>query len=541
MWEIIEVPNQIVYQDTLKVAPMIAAFFAYLNLSEDASRQLIDQTPIFHQPRLYHDLIKAKKRIEQAVLNQEKILIYGDYDCDGMLATTILLLAIESLGQTPSYYIPNRFVDGYGITPERVQQFHEKGYSLIITVDNGISAHEAINIAESLGVDVIVTDHHLPSSQPVSAPYVIHPLLSDQLEFKHISGGTVAYKLACSLLNKHHPYLWTLAMITTISDMMPLIDENHSIVKQGLHLLNKYQFDTLKPFFSSFPVVPRDISFKFIPVINTVGRMPEKLNPNNVVKYLAQKMDETMSNNFVEELKALNMTRKSLVEKELVRFKAACQDDIICIFDDTLHEGLTGLIASRFVNQYQKPTFVFALNDSKTIYKGSARSLGAFTLPDVFEALEDLLVTSGGHDYAGGLSLAIEDKEEFVEALSELSEVIETREPVLKGLLIDEPLTLEAVIAFESLQPFGYQFEKPSWILEHAVIGQVTPLKEGKHIKLSLSHLGQVFDAMIFNCKDSSAFIQGRTLSLIGDLSINTFMNQSKITFTVQDYQIEDN
>ncbi len=535
MWDIIEPENTQAYQDTLKVAPLIAAFFAYLNLTEIEARRRLEQVPMFHAPQLYHDLVDAKKRILKAIETNEKMMIYGDYDCDGMLATTILRLGIESVGGKPDFYIPNRFIDGYGMTKKRVQQCFDEGYSLMITVDNGIVAHEAIDHAIMLGMDVIVTDHHQHNGHPVQATFVVHPLLSDGLPFKTVSGGVVAYKLACSLMGKHHPYLWTLAMITTISDMMPFVDENHSIVKQGLHLLNKYQFETLSPFFRTFPVSCKDISFQLVPVINTVGRMPDQLDPCLLVEYLSQKMDHSKQTAFQQSLKSLNQTRKNMVEKEIGRFSEACQNDIICIFDDALHEGLTGLLASRFVNQYQKPTFVFALDHSKTIYKGSARSIEGFLLPDVFEALEDLLLTSGGHHLAGGLSCLKEDAKAVQEALGELTELIEPVTIKPKGIHINGPILIEDVLAFESLAPFGYQFEKPKWILTNVTILSITPLKEGKHLKLWIDHMGQQFDAMVFNFNKQVVFEPNMQIDLLGELTINTYRNQSNITFIVDD------
>ena len=194
---------------------------------------------IYHDFSLFEEADMTLERIHEAIENEEKICIYGDYDCDGILATTILVQAFKELGVQVGYHIPNRFDDGYGLNIERVEQMAKRGYSLIITVDNGVKAFEAVERANELGIDVIITDHHQFDADLPDACTFIHTKLSPDYPFKEISGGFVAYKLASALLQKQDKYLYCLAAITTISDMMPLLDENRSLVKKALTFMNE--------------------------------------------------------------------------------------------------------------------------------------------------------------------------------------------------------------------------------------------------------------------------------------------------------------
>ena len=224
---------------------LLAKIFAQREYNEQDVQGHTSKRLIYHDFSLFLDADLVLDRIQEALENDEKICIYGDYDCDGILSTTILVQAFLELGKKVGYHIPNRFEDGYGLNKERVQQMYEKGYSLLITVDNGIKAYEAIDLANELGIDVIVIDHHDYDELP-DACAIIHTKMSSDYPFKEICGGFLAYKLASSLLGKHDKYLFSLAAITTISDMMPLVDENKSLVSRGLQFMNEEKYFQLE-------------------------------------------------------------------------------------------------------------------------------------------------------------------------------------------------------------------------------------------------------------------------------------------------------
>ncbi|MFQ9633488.1 MAG: DHH family phosphoesterase, partial [Coprobacillus cateniformis] len=280
-YKIIEPKKYQDIQNQYQVNSLLAKVIDIHEYDQETLQTLLSPRLIYHDFSLFEEADMTLERIHEAIENEEKICIYGDYDCDGILATTILVQAFAELGVQVGYHIPNRFDDGYGLNAARVKQMAQRGYSLIITVDNGVKAFDAVECANELGVDVIITDHHQFDNDLPDAMSFIHTKLSPEYPFKEISGGFVAYKLASALLEKQDKYLYCLAAITTISDMMPLLDENRSLVKKALTFMKSEKYPSLELLLGDQQsYTTTTIGFTIAPKINSFGRLPELCNPN---------------------------------------------------------------------------------------------------------------------------------------------------------------------------------------------------------------------------------------------------------------------
>lgn len=535
-YKIIE-PDYLKVQNKYHFNPLLSKVIAKQDFDDKTIESLFNPRLIYHDFSLFEEADITLDRIEEAIVNEEKICIYGDYDCDGILATTILVQAFLERGVNVGYHIPNRFEDGYGLNVERVKQMAEKGYTLIITVDNGVKAFDAIECANELGVDVIVTDHHQFDTDLPDACSFIHTKLSPDYPFKDISGGFVAYKLASALLGRQDKYLYCLAAITTISDMMPLIDENRSLVKRAfifmqeekylpfeLLLGNQQKYDT------------QSIGFIIAPKINSFGRLPELCNPNILVKYFLKNAPRELLMQVSQKATEINTKRQTLTTKLYDHAQFDENDPFMYYASSSLHEGIIGLIASKYTRAYEKPSFVMHYDEDSGIYRGSARSVDGFSLHDFFIKHSDQLLAYGGHSLAGGFSLDQEHYQSFYELLkAELKDKkLETETEVI---MIDEnDLNISYIESFRMLEPFGMCNEEPLFILKNVPVSSYIPLSEGKHLKLEIQYdrvklYGLYFHhgSMIQELKEK------KSINLIGTLAINEFRNQKTINFHIKD------
>ena len=517
------------------VNSLMAKVIESKNLDQKQFESLMDQHLIYHDFSLFEESDETIERIEEAIAQHEKICIYGDYDCDGILATAILVQAFHERGVEVGYHIPNRFTDGYGLNVERVKQMAEKGYHLIITVDNGIKAFEAIEKANELGIDVIVTDHHAFDGEVPIAYSIIHTKMSPSYPFKEICGGFIAYKLAAEILHHHDPYLFSLAAITTISDMMPLLDENRSLVKRGLLFMNQYKYRPLELLKGSRDYDVTTIGFTIAPRINAFGRLPELVNPVFLVKYFLKETDVAYQEKMASMASQINSKRQSMTAslyKEAVK-----ETDQPCLFygSQDMHEGLVGLVAGKYTREYEQPAFVMNYNPKKEIYKGSARGIEGFNIYDFFKKHENLFVQYGGHAMAGGFTITKENYPKVLDALLKDIEhcSFESTESVIPVTLSD--ITIPNVQTLEKLAPFGQENETPLFILEDVPCTRVDRLSEGKHLKIHLA--SEETTALAFNKGQLyDEIVHKETLTIVGTLSINIFRGIKSINFIIQDF-----
>lgn len=500
-------------------------------------QQMVNPRLIYHDFSLFSEGEMALERIEEAIAGHEKICIYGDYDCDGILATAILVQAFRERGVSVGYHIPHRSLDGYGLNVERVRQIAGKGYKLIITVDNGMRAHEAVDTANELGVDVIITDHHsFDEDQLPEAMSIIHTELSIDYPFKSICGGFIAYKLAAALLGHHDKYLYTLAAITTISDMMPLLDENRSLVKRGLSFMNEEHYEALELLLGNQKhYTAQVIGYTIAPKINSFGRLPEIINPNIMVRYFLKDAPHPLRVKVAQEAITINSKRQTMTTQQ---YKVALEEDHeTCLFAGRadFHEGIVGLIAGKYAREYEKPGLIMHYDEERGIYVGSARGVEGFNVVDFFSRHDDLLEYWGGHAMAGGFTVSAASYDALHQALLDEVENVhfEAVEQVIP-LTVDD-LTIEGIEHLDGLEPFGQGNPEPLFMIENVSFDHLLRLGDGKHLRFDF-HTPVSFKALYFSQGARyDEYKNKSTLNMVGTLSINEFRHVKTINFVIKD------
>lgn len=531
------------YLDQYGYNSLLAKVMDYKNMSDEQIKNI--NRMLFHEYDLFAESQEVYQRIMEAIEHDEKICVYGDYDCDGILATSILVKAFKMLGKDVGYHIPNRFNDGYGLNEERVKQIANKGYTLIITVDNGIKALDAVDLANEYGIDVIITDHHAISEDLPNAYGFLHTKLSPNYPFKEISGGMVAYKLAYQLLQKHDRYLFCLAAITTISDMMPIVDENRSIVKKALQLMNECHFPALDLLLGENQTyTTTSIGFIIAPKINSFGRLPDQVNINLCVKYFLMgdhqaALKQPFMHEFAKKAVEINKKRQSLTNQLYGELKEDIQesDTFVFLYEKPVHEGIVGLLAGKFSKDYNKVSFVMNFDEKNNLYKGSARAIPGFKLNQFLESASDDLLFFGGHDLAAGFCVKYDRIPSFYNKIKTAIDHTEFKEESLSCIVVNEDdLSIDNVSSLKLLEPFGYGNEEPIFCIEQVVVKKIVPLSNGKHIRLECHKNEITFNALWFNCQNKLEDIElGTMYDLFGTLSINEFRSTRSLQLILKD------
>ena len=536
-YKIIEPQHYQQIQNQYHINSLLAKVIESRQYDENTLKDFINPRLIYHDFSLFEEADMTLERIHEAIENHEKICIYGDYDCDGILATTILVQAFLELGVEVGYHIPNRFDDGYGLNVKRVEQMAQKGYSLIITVDNGVKAFEAVERANELGVDVIITDHHQFDNDLPDACTFIHTKLSPDYPFKEISGGFVAYKLASALLGRQDKYLYCLAAITTVSDMMPLLDENRSLVKKALIFMKEEKYPSLELLLGNQQTYSTtSIGFVIAPKINSFGRLPEFCSPNVLVKYFLKNAPRDFMVKVSQMAISLNTKRQTMTNQQYEMAKEGMGDDFLYWSSDQVHEGLVGLIAGKYTREYERPGFVMAYDEKKGLYKGSARSIEGFSLHQFFMEHQDQFVAFGGHSLAGGFTV---DEAHYDSCYQRIKEALKDLHlhPTTTVLHIDEQdIDIKNVESLSLLEPFGMSNEEPLYMLKDVPVSQIQQLSQGKHLKmqtdLNRSHVSMLY----FQHGDLYGKLKNiKKMSVIGTLQINEYRNQKSLNFIIKD------
>ncbi len=508
----------------------------HYNLTYDEFKELIKEKTIDDIPDYTHfkDIDKVTDRIHLAIKNNEKILIYGDYDCDGIMATSILVKTFELLNYDVGYYIPSRYLDGYGLNCQKVQEAYNKGYKLIITVDNGVMQHEAVNLANNLGIDVIITDHHnIPDVLP-DALYILHPTYSNYGDLI-CCGAYVAFMLSWSLLGHYEPYLLSLAAIATISDLMELKGYNRNIVKISLAMLNEHNYPAIVNLIgTNEPIDESTFALKIAPKINAVGRVLEGHQANKLVQYLTTNSIFDIRNigKFIDEVnnKRKEMTLSCTSSLQINEDESG----IVLICDEK--EGLIGLIANQLLQKYNKPVIVFSKAMEEEVYKGSARSKNGFSIVKAFESLKDLLMVYGGHSLAGGCSIKISDFDEFKRRFIGLTDIykIEEEKDETIELQIDE-VTLHNYQILSSLGPFGMGFKAPKFSLPRLKTNFLRYSNDGNHIMTPLSMKSKLVGFYI----NKENISQYSWINIEGKMALNHFKGSTSLQFIIDKFTLE--
>ena len=453
-------------------------------------------------PALLTDMDAACQRIWQAIDNGETIAVFGDYDVDGVTATALLYQHLKGMGATVKCMLPSREGDGYGLSKNAIQSMHNKGCTLIVTVDNGISAVEEADFAASLGMDLIITDHHLPPETLPKAVAVVDPRREDDHSpFKGLCGAGVAFKL-CAALDGCPPeemldYCGDLAAVGTVADVMPLTGENRTLVKAGLKLLQQ----TDRPGISALleevglegkPITAENVSYAIAPRINAAGRMDNAVTALQLVLCEDEERAEELAHKLNEINVARQETEQEIVkaaQKQLDAEPAILEDRVILIWGRDWHPGVIGIVASRLVEKTGRPVIVVSV-DEHGEGKGSGRSVQGFNLHECIASCEDILLRFGGHAMAAGLSVREENLPELRRRLNEWAArecAVLFTPPLECDLSIHlDRITVESVRRLEQLAPYGAENPTPVFVLEKAVIDGIFSVSEGKHCRLRL-------------------------------------------------------
>ena len=502
-----------------------------------------------YDPYLLHDMGKAVERIRRAIEDGEFILIYGDYDADGMTSASIIKESLEQLGAECRVYLPNRFTDGYGPNASVYKYFIEQeGISLIVTVDNGVAGHEAIELAQSMGVDVIVTDHHsMPETLP-DAYAIIHPEHPDaNYPFKHLAGCGVAFKLACALLEEVQVELLDLVAIGTIADMVSLTDENRILVQYGLEMLGHTQRIGLQEMLtmagiSANEVTDETVGFQIAPRLNALGRLDD---PNPAIDLLTG-FDDEEAHEIALMIHQKNEERKEIVQSIYEEAKTMVNPEkkVQVLAKEGWNPGVLGIVAGRLLEELGQTVIVLNIEDGRA--KGSARSVEAV---DIFEALDphrDIFIAFGGHAGAAGMTLEVEN----LEALSQVLEnyILETGIDLSgkKTINLDEELDLETLNLemlknFERLAPFGMDNQKPIFYIRDFHVESARTMGAGNaRLKLKISKGEASFEVVAFGQgRWVTEFAQTKNLELAVKLSVNQWNGQTALQLMMVDARVE--
>jgi len=426
----------------------------------------------------------ALARLEQARQQNEPVLIYGDYDTDGISSASILFRAFHDYGLAVSAYLPSRYVDGYGVNATNVERIAKKGYKLLVTCDNGVTAHEALLKARELGMDAIVIDHHEFDGTEPECVALVHAARLGLSE--PISAGLLSYFFVRALLGHDDEYLLTLGALSTLSDAMPLSGVNRLAVRLGLGCLSEKRFPSITLLSDRSSLDERTLQMEVIPKINAVGRLLQGTEINRLLNYFAfpEKADLLGISSW---LKDINTERKDLTRQAEASLSIDPSEEAIVVRTET-PEGLNGLLASRLLEEYGKPVCVFspALKEPN-ILVGSIRSDEGFNVLKALQATKAPLLSKGGHSFAGGVAIKEEDfllfKKDFL--YSALKHKIERKEKPLIPLLLSE-CTMENFRLIASFGPFGNGHEAPLFLLEKLDPTTFQYLKDGKYLSTSL-------------------------------------------------------
>ncbi|EOS7905037.1 single-stranded-DNA-specific exonuclease RecJ [Enterococcus hirae] len=501
-----------------------------------------------HDPYLMHDMDKAISRIQEAVINGEKIVVYGDYDADGITSTTVMKETLELLGANVETFLPNRFIHGYGPNKAVYQEKIDAGAQLIITVDNGVAGHDAVAYAQQAGVDVIITDHHEMPSELPEAYAIVHPRHPQgNYPFPDLAGVGVAFKVATALLEEPPAEFLDLVAIGTIADLVSMTGENRTLVALGLDTIKETERIGLQALFNESGVSMKEadettIGFSIAPRLNAIGRMGD---PNPAVEMLAT-FDEEAALTYAKKLNTINEERKAVVEKITQEALEMIDEtnQIHLLAHPGWHEGVLGIVAGKLMNATGKPTIVLTIKEDGTA-KGSGRSVEALNLYEMLDAMRDLFTFFGGHHAAVGLTMPSDNLQELQKRMNQY--VSEQKIDLTKGaaLPIDEVLTpkdvtIELLNELKLLAPYGTDNAVPHFLFRQILAENVKRIGTSQqHLKLTLMEEASPLDAVAFGFGDQEAELLNNPVDIVGKLAINEWNGRKKPQLLVSDFVVD--
>jgi len=542
--------------------PLVIAELLYRKNIHD-SQQLEgffhSELQMLHNPYLFHDMHKAVERILHAIQNGDRITIYGDYDVDGTTAVAVLYLGLQELNAIIDYYIPHRMIDGYGLSLSGLEQLKERGTSLIITVDCGIIAFEEVNTINNMGMQIIITDHHNAQSELPNAYAILNPKLEGcGYPFTDLAGVGVAYKLLMAIYTKLGKdtlenklrYL-DLVAVGTIADIVSLTDENRIIASFGLKRLEERQNKGLTALMNianmgSGAIDSNDIVFNLAPRINAAGRMGSAMR---AVELLVSDDDERCRE-LATVIDNENTLRQQIDMKtyheacEIIERKYKNLDDTwaIVISSDDWHQGIIGIISSKLIEKYYRPTILISYHEG--MGSGSGRSIEAFDLFKAIEHTADLLDSYGGHNYAVGLKILPEYLDLFEQRLSDFIKQNIDAKQMIPPLKIDRKIEIYEINKslmewLDQFEPFGTHNQRPVFYTQRVMV-QGYPYLVGKnHLKLKIIKDGCELDLIGYNLGDYISLIKSNSyLDIAYTLRLVTWQNNTFIQGNIRDLKI---
>ena len=520
---------------------------------EQATEFLTQETTLVHSPFLMKDMDKAVARIDRALSDGERIAIFGDYDVDGITATCIMVDYLKGRGADVVHYIPRRIEDGYGLSCEAIEGLRRGGATLLVTVDCGITGVEEVAYARSIGMDVVVTDHHeCKETLPVAAA-VVDPRRTDcEYPFKHLAGCGVALKLVLALGGPDREEALfsrycTLAAIGTVADVMQMTGENRTIVSRGLASLDRSDIIGLHALLKEAGLAGREISsvqigFVLAPRINAAGRM----GAADMAADLLLCQDAAQAEELAKALCALNRERQS-VEQTIYSQAEAMIEELpedqrraLVLASETWHQGVVGIVASRLSEKYSRPSFMIHLNGG--VGKGSCRSWGGFNLFAALESCSDLLLGFGGHELAAGFTIDEANIPAFRARMNQYAAEYWVGKAPESALEVDVELrqpgrvTLQEVEALAALEPYGSGNARPLFCLMGATLLRTQNVGQNRHLKLRLGKGNAQFDGIFFSTTSAACgCAEGDRVDAAFYLQVNEFRGSRTVQLQMVD------
>lgn len=552
-WQYYETNDELVEQISNKfnINKLLAQILINKGITEENEIEIFlnPKRNNFYDPFLMPDMEKAINRIISAIQNKEKILIYGDYDVDGITSTTVLKKFLEERGANPEYHIPNRLKEGYGLNKQAIEEIAKRGTQLMITVDCGISAIEETEFAKSLGIETIITDHHEPGDILPNAYAIIDAKIkTNKYPFNQLAGVGVVFKviqaisIKLGLEEKEYLKYLDLVCLGTISDIVPLIDENRVIAKLGLKLVNVTKNLGLKTLLisSGYKIADSNtISFGIAPRINACGRM-------GFAEQALQLLLSNENEQVIELARKLNEYNKERQEKEKEIFEEAIKqidkveerNPAIILAGIGWHHGVTGIVSSKITEIYFKPSILIGFEGQEG--KGSGRSIPGIDLHEAILKCNNKLERFGGHAMAIGLSIERKNFESFKKELNEYlrkKDINQIKQIIMIDAIANlKDISLKTVEELKLLEPFGEVNRMPIFCFKNLKIESIRALTEGKHLKINLRDDNMLISAIGFNMGEKSIeYKLGDRVDVVGALEINEYNGMKSIQLNLKD------
>jgi len=515
-----------------------------------------------HDPESLLNIDKAVSRIKKAIDNQEKIMIYGDYDVDGITAVAVFVTFFKYLNLKPQFYIPHRIEEGYGLSEDSIKKASSNNVNLIITVDTGITNVMEVSLADKLGMDVIITDHHTPGIELPKALAIVNPHQRGcSYPNKNLAGVGVAFKVVHACLRelaidsleskKILRNLLDYVTLGTIADQVSLLGENRRLVATGLNQISRSSFPGIRIMLDSLESTnavcnAKTLSFKVTPKLNASGRM----NHSNISVKLLIEEDPLICRDLFTQIESFNLERQRIEEKNLqVAMKLVSMDKnfederIIVLHHKSFHPGVNGILASRLVDKFHRPAIILSLNSENKLI-GSARSIALINIYECLDHCKELLLSFGGHDFAAGLKLDMGNLDKLKRKLdSFIKKSHPEKNPPpfidIEASIDFSEITPSFIDDLKMLEPFGYENKSPVFITKQAVLRSKPKVLKGKHVKFYLAQGDYSFDVIGFNfAEEVISYIKANDkIDIIYHISINSWLGQESVQLEMLDFK----